>query len=141
MPSVPRHAPPLPGARPRLPTLARQASGARKLKEIAAVAGTTPQTLHRWRNSDVAPQSDHLQRVLDLAYVAAGRVDAFWEIGLSPWDTAAGTLLIQEAGGRIGTLTGEEYRQEGHVIAGTPKVYSALVSAFAPYVPQELRTT
>ncbi len=78
---------------------------------------------------------------LDLAYVAAGRVDAFWEIGLSPWDTAAGTLLIQEAGGRIGTLTGEEYRQEGHVIAGTPKVYSALVSAFAPYVPQELRTT
>src|ERR1700679_3441483 len=36
---------------------------------------------------------------LDLAYVAAGRVDAFWEIGLSPWDTAAGTLLIQEAGG------------------------------------------
>ncbi len=43
---------------------------------------------------------------LDLAYVAAGRVDGFWEIGLSPWDTAAGTLLIQEAGGRIGTLTG-----------------------------------
>ena len=46
---------------------------------------------------------------LDLAYVAAGRVDAFWEIGLAPWDTAAGTLLIQEAGGRIGTLTGGEY--------------------------------
>ena len=42
---------------------------------------------------------------LDLAYVAAGRVDGFWEIGLAPWDTAAGTLLIQEAGGRIGTLT------------------------------------
>ncbi len=47
---------------------------------------------------------------LDLAYVAAGRVDAFWEIGLNPWDTAAGTLLIQEAGGRIGTLVGGEYR-------------------------------
>ena len=45
---------------------------------------------------------------LDLAYVAAGRVDAFWEIGLCPWDTAAGTLLIQEAGGRIGTLTGRD---------------------------------
>jgi myo-inositol-1(or 4)-monophosphatase len=76
---------------------------------------------------------------LDLAYVAAGRVDAFWEIGLSPWDTAAGTLLILEAGGRIGTLTGAEYRQEGHVLAGTPKVYSALLETFAPYVPEELR--
>src|SRR6201996_8018249 len=42
---------------------------------------------------------------LDLAYVAAGRMDGFWEFGLSPWDTAAGTLLIQEAGGRVGTLS------------------------------------
>ena len=76
---------------------------------------------------------------LDLAYVAAGRVDAFWEIGLSPWDTAAGTLLIQEAGGRIGTLTGGEYRQEGHIVAGTPKVYAALLEALAPHVPADLR--
>ncbi len=76
---------------------------------------------------------------LDLAYVAAGRVDAFWEIGLSPWDTAAGTLLIQEAGGRIGTLSGGEYRQGGHVLAGTPKVYDALLELFAPYLPPELR--
>jgi hypothetical protein len=59
---------------------------------------------------------------LDLAYVAAGRVDGFWEIGLSAWDTAAGTLLITEAGGRIGTLTGQPYTQGGHVVAGTPKV-------------------
>jgi myo-inositol-1(or 4)-monophosphatase len=76
---------------------------------------------------------------LDLAYVAAGRVDAFWEIGLSAWDTAAGTLLIQEAGGRIGTLVGGEYRQGGHVVAGTPKVYAALIEALAPYVPEDLR--
>jgi myo-inositol-1(or 4)-monophosphatase len=76
---------------------------------------------------------------LDLAYVAAGRVDAFWEIGLSAWDTAAGTLLIQEAGGRIGTLTGEEYRQGGHIIGGTPKVYDALVELLAPHVPEALR--
>jgi myo-inositol-1(or 4)-monophosphatase len=75
---------------------------------------------------------------LDMAYVAAGRVDAFWEIGLAPWDTAAGTLLIQEAGGRIGTLTGGEYRQEGHVLAGTPKVYTALIEKFAPFVPAEI---
>jgi myo-inositol-1(or 4)-monophosphatase len=78
---------------------------------------------------------------LDLAYVAAGRVDAFWEIGLSAWDTAAGTLLIQEAGGRIGTLTGGEYRQEGHIVAGNPKVYAALIEALAPHVPEELRSS
>jgi myo-inositol-1(or 4)-monophosphatase len=78
---------------------------------------------------------------LDLAYVAAGRVDAFWEIGLSPWDTAAGTLLIQEAGGRIGTLTGGEYRQEGHIVCGTPKVYAALLEAIAPHIPEDLRSS
>ncbi len=78
---------------------------------------------------------------LDLAYVAAGRVDGFWEFGLAPWDTAAGTLLIQEAGGRISTLGGAEYKQEGHVLAGTPKVYAALLEAFAPHVPPELRAS
>jgi myo-inositol-1(or 4)-monophosphatase len=78
---------------------------------------------------------------LDLAYVAAGRVDAFWEIGLSAWDTAAGTLLIQEAGGRIGTLTGGEYRQEGNILAGNPKVYAALIETLAPHVPEQLRGT
>ncbi len=76
---------------------------------------------------------------LDLAYVAAGRVDAFWEIGLSAWDTAAGTLLIQEAGGCIGTLSGAEYRQAGHILAGTPKVYAALLEVLAPHLPAELR--
>jgi myo-inositol-1(or 4)-monophosphatase len=76
---------------------------------------------------------------LDLAYVAAGRVDAFWEIGLNAWDTAAGTLLIQEAGGRIGTLAGGEYRQGGNVLAGTPKVYTAMIEALAPQLPEELR--
>jgi myo-inositol-1(or 4)-monophosphatase len=77
---------------------------------------------------------------LDLAYVAAGRLDGFWEIGLSPWDTAAGTLLIQEAGGHIGTLTGAEYRLGADVLAGTPKVYAALLELFAPHVPEVLRT-
>ena len=75
---------------------------------------------------------------LDLAYVAAGRVDAFWEIGLAPWDTAAGTLLIQEAGGRIGTLTGGEYTPgRQRAVAGTPKVYAALLELLAPHVPAE----
>jgi myo-inositol-1(or 4)-monophosphatase len=76
---------------------------------------------------------------LDLAYVAAGRVDGYWELGLSPWDTAAGALLVQEAGGRIGTLTGEEYRHQGNVVAGTPKVYAALLETLAPHLTDELR--
>jgi myo-inositol-1(or 4)-monophosphatase len=76
---------------------------------------------------------------LDLAYVAAGRLDGFWEIGLNAWDTAAGTLLITEAGGRIGNLTGREYLQGGNVIAGTPKVFDAMVAALGPFVPEELR--
>ena len=76
---------------------------------------------------------------LDLAYVAAGRTDAFFEIGLKPWDTAAGTLLIQEAGGHIGTLSGGTYAQGGNLIAGSPRVYAALVEALAPHVPEALR--
>lgn len=76
---------------------------------------------------------------LDLAYVAAGRIDGFWEIGLNAWDTAAGTILITEAGGRIGTLSGGEYRQGGNVIAGTPKVYEAMVECLRPSIPEALR--
>src|SRR6185295_2514594 len=75
---------------------------------------------------------------LDLAYVAAGRIDAFWEIGLHAWDTAAGTLLITESGGRVGTLTGGEYIQGGNIIAGTPKVYEEMVACLQPHVPAAL---
>jgi myo-inositol-1(or 4)-monophosphatase len=76
---------------------------------------------------------------IDLAYVAAGRVDGFWEMGLKPWDTAAGTLLITEAGGRVGTLTGDEYKQGGHIVGGTPKVFAALVAAIGPHVTDAIR--
>ena len=77
---------------------------------------------------------------LDLAYVAAGRIDGFWEFGLSPWDTAAGTLLIQEAGGRVGTPAGAEYALGSNVVAGNPKVYEALLEALGPLTPAALRT-
>jgi myo-inositol-1(or 4)-monophosphatase len=76
---------------------------------------------------------------LDLAYVAAGRLDGFWEFGLSPWDTAAGTLLIQEAGGRVGTPAGLEYGLGRNVVAGNPKVYEALIAAIGPLTPAALR--
>jgi myo-inositol-1(or 4)-monophosphatase len=77
---------------------------------------------------------------LDLAYVAAGRIDGFWEFGLSPWDTAAGTLLIQEAGGRVGTPSGAEYALGSNIVAGNPKVYEALLGAIRPLTPAALRT-
>ena len=76
---------------------------------------------------------------LDLAYVAAGRIDGFWEFGLSPWDTAAGTLLIQEAGGRVGTPTGSEYTLGSNIVAGNPKVYQALLDVIGPLTPESLR--
>jgi myo-inositol-1(or 4)-monophosphatase len=76
---------------------------------------------------------------LDLAYVAAGRIDGFWEFGLSPWDTAAGTLLIQEAGGRVGTPAGAEYALGSNIVAGNPKVYEALLEAIGPLTPASLR--
>jgi myo-inositol-1(or 4)-monophosphatase len=76
---------------------------------------------------------------LDLAYVAAGRIDGFWEFGLSPWDTAAGTLLIQEAGGRVGTPTGTEYTLGSNIVAGNPKVYQALLDVIGPLTPEPLR--
>jgi myo-inositol-1(or 4)-monophosphatase len=76
---------------------------------------------------------------LDLAYVAAGRIDGFWEFGLSPWDTAAGTLLIQEAGGLVGTPAGAEYALGSNIVAGNPKVYEALLAVIGPLTPAALR--
>jgi myo-inositol-1(or 4)-monophosphatase len=77
---------------------------------------------------------------LDLAYVAAGFYDGFWEVGLNPWDVAAGSLLIQEAGGLIGDLSGEsDFLHGGQVIAATPKVFAQMVTALAPFRPELLR--
>lgn len=65
---------------------------------------------------------------LDLAYVAAGRLDGFWEIGLSPWDMAAGALLIVEAGGFVADLTGEpNFLTAGNIVCGNPKVFPQLL--------------
>ena len=72
---------------------------------------------------------------LDLAYVAAGRLDAFWETGLAPWDLAAGSLLIREAGGIVSGLDGSEnFLDTGHVLAGTPKIYAGLAQLCAPEI-------
>jgi myo-inositol-1(or 4)-monophosphatase len=71
---------------------------------------------------------------LDLCYVAAGRVDAFFELGLSKWDIAAGALIIREAGGRISDFRGGDgYLESGNVVAGNPKTYAALSKLLAPF--------
>lgn len=77
---------------------------------------------------------------LDLAYVAAGYYDGFWEMGLSPWDIAAGSLLVQEAGGLVGDLRGEDaYLDTGNVVAAAPKIFPQLLQALAPFVPADWR--
>jgi myo-inositol-1(or 4)-monophosphatase len=64
---------------------------------------------------------------LDLAYVAAGRFDGFWEEKLSPWDVAAGSLLVEEAGGRVTGYRGERLDlEDGHLVAAGPALHAAL---------------
>ena len=71
---------------------------------------------------------------LDLCYVAAGWYDGFFETGLNPWDVAAGSLMITEAGGLIGNFTGEaDFLYQREAVAGNPKVYGQLVQILAPY--------
>ena len=79
----------------------------------------------------VADECGGLRRLgvasLDLAYVAAGRQDGYWEYGTKPWDIAAGLLLVREAGGRVGRLEGDaELLTEGTIVAGNPDVYVKL---------------
>ena len=71
---------------------------------------------------------------LDLCYVAAGWYDGFFETGLSPWDVAAGSLLITEAGGLVGNFTGEaDFLYQRELVAGNPKVYGQLVQLLSPF--------
>jgi myo-inositol-1(or 4)-monophosphatase len=70
---------------------------------------------------------------LDLAYVAAGRFDGFWEFGLREWDMAAGALIVQEAGGLIGDLHGgNTHLQSGDILAANPKIFREMVQRLHP---------
>lgn len=73
---------------------------------------------------------------LDLAYVASGQLDGFWEFGLGTWDIAAGALLIREAGGMIidPTTGGEDYLQTGHVVCGNPKITKELLGMIKKFL-------
>ncbi|MDH5479235.1 MAG: inositol monophosphatase, partial [Nitrosomonas sp.] len=92
---------------------------------------------------DIIPRTVGVRRpgsaALDLAYVAAGRYDGFWEIGLAPWDMAAGCLMITEAGGLVGDLEGNATQLEsGQIVAGNPKVFGQLLQVIAPHLTPEL---
>lgn len=93
----------------------------------------------------LAEQSAGIRRAgaasLDLAYVAAGRYDGFWEYGLSEWDMAAGALLIQEAGGLISDFAGgHQFLEKGHVVAGNPKCFKAILTSIQPHVPASFKS-
>jgi len=88
--------------------------------------------------ADVMQRTAGLRRpgaaALDLAYVAAGFTDGFFETGLSPWDVAAGSLLVTEAGGLIGNFTGEsDFLEQRECVAGNPKIYGQLVGILGKY--------
>ncbi len=77
---------------------------------------------------------------LDFAYIAAGRIDGFWELGLAEWDFAAGALLVREAGGMITDIGGgERYFETGNVVAGGVKVQKAMLRAIQPHLDERLR--
>ena len=72
---------------------------------------------------------------LDLAYVAAGRLDGFWEMDLNSWDIAAGTILVEEAGGLVGELDGGmNFLETGNIVAASPKVFKAMLQRIKPFV-------
>lgn len=92
---------------------------------------------------DVIPKVSGIRRpgsaALDLAYVAAGRYDGFWELNLSPWDIAAGCLLVTEAGGLVGDLEGNDtYMRSGHIVAGNPKIFGQLLQVISPHLTKNL---
>jgi len=77
---------------------------------------------------------------LDMAYVAAGRLDGFWEIGVMEWDIAAGVLLIKEAGGVVTDFSfNDNYLQSGNLIAGSPKMHQLMYKLIEPHVTESLK--
>ncbi len=77
---------------------------------------------------------------LDMAYVACGRLDAYWETGVSEWDIAAGVLLVQEAGGVATDFAfNDKYLQTGNIIAGNPRMHQLMYHTLEPHIPDNLK--
>jgi myo-inositol-1(or 4)-monophosphatase len=95
--------------------------------------------------SDMMQKTSGLRRPgsasLDLAYTAAGRYDGFFEMGLKPWDIAAGCLLITEAGGMIGDLQGNDtYLKTGNLCAGNPRIFEQMLQVIEPHLCSTLKS-
>jgi myo-inositol-1(or 4)-monophosphatase len=121
-----------------------------RLEDAVLATGLTPDEairhldVHMAMLADLTSASRALRRqgaaALDLAYVAAGRFEGFWELGLKPWDIAAGSLLVREAGGFVSDLIGgETFLETGNVVAGNPKVFKALLQALRPHLNLAMR--
>ncbi|MDF1564152.1 MAG: inositol monophosphatase family protein [Deltaproteobacteria bacterium] len=117
-----------------------QVSAAPGLADAILATGFSYETAMREENARHAaaliPRLRGFRRMgsaaLDLAWVAAGRLDGFWELGLKPWDVAAGLLLVTEAGGVVSGMPGQaEPLVSGTVVAGGPAVHEALSAALA----------
>jgi len=102
--------------------------------------------LETWINCfrELLPMSSGIRRAgsaaLDLAHVASGRLDGFWEIGLNRWDIAAGCLLIEEAGGLVSDFTnGPDFLESGNIIAGTTKIHNEIFTVISRHLPDSLK--
>jgi myo-inositol-1(or 4)-monophosphatase len=124
----------------------------RKTLEGALIATGVPFRQRAHLNAQIAmihalltgAQAEDIRRTgsaaLDLAYVAAGRLDAYFEIGLKPWDMAAGHLIVREAGGRCTDFTGGNgYMANGNIVAGNLKVVDAMLATIKPHMTNALR--
>mgnify|MGYP001596781157 CR=1 FL=1 len=104
------------------------------------------QHLETWIDTlrDLLLRSSDIRRAgsaaLDLAHVACGRLDGFWEFGLSPWDMAAGCLLVLEAGGIASDFAGgNDFLANGNILAANPRIHEAMLARIQTQLPAELR--
>ena len=105
------------------------AGNAKALDEYLKMYGIMAERSHGVRRPGSA--------ALDLAYVAAGRLDGFYEKGLKPWDIAAGSLMVTESGGIVGEFNGEsDYLYKGDIIAASPKIFGQMVGLLSPFGEQ-----
>jgi myo-inositol-1(or 4)-monophosphatase len=114
-----------------------QVSGCTQLSQALLCTGFAPEPASQWQSCRALQALSHGLRVsgcaaLDLAYVACGRIDAFWEVDLKPWDVAAGLLLVREAGGEVSDLQGQPAAlRSAHYLAAN----SGLIQQLRPHLP------
>lgn len=117
--------------------------------EKAMIATGLPSSAEHLRHDYMTAQSylgDHCASTrrsgaaaLDLAHVASGQLDGFWEMCLKPWDVAAGSLMVKEAGGIVCDFNGnDDYLKSGHIICANPKLFKRFLETIKPYLPREV---